>query len=247
MIRAMNEHIDLMHRHRSIRTYQDETISEEHIRAAVAAGQMASSSSNVQAYSLIRITDEGEREKLVELTGGQNQVAQAGAFFVVCGDTMRHRICCERTGRDYVSSLERFLVSALDAALFSQNLVLAFESLGYGICYIGGLRNKLEEVTKLLEIPSGVYPFYGLCVGISDESPSLRPRLPLDLVYFQDRYPDEKAILGRLEAYDEKIASYYHQRGEDRPAWSTRMAELFSTSRRADLGTYYRSQGANFD
>ena len=73
--------------------------------------------------------------------------------------------------------LEAFLVAVVDASLFAQNLCIAFESLGYGICYIGGLRNRLDEVDGLLELPHGVYPLYGLCVGRPAEDPVPRGHL----------------------------------------------------------------------
>ena len=108
--------------------------SDEHVRAAVEAGQAASTSSAVQSYCLIQVADAGAREKLIELTGGQEKVAACGGFFVVCGDTRRHRLLTERAGKPYDARLEAFLLAVIDATLFEQNLVLAFESLGYGIC-----------------------------------------------------------------------------------------------------------------
>ena len=52
--------------------------------------------------------------------------------------------------------------------LASQNAALAAESLGFGIVYIGGLRTRIEEVAELLELPEGVYPVYGMCIGVAD-------------------------------------------------------------------------------
>ncbi|MCH7546660.1 MAG: NADPH-dependent oxidoreductase [Planctomycetes bacterium] len=241
----MNETIALLQKHRSIRSFKSLPIPEEHILAAVASGQMASSSSNIQSYCLIRITDPRKRQTLVELTGGQPKVAESGAFFVVCGDTRRHRLMCEKHEKKYDAKLEAFLLALVDATLFAQNLVLAFESLGYGICFIGGLRNNLPESGSLLEIPTGVYPFYGLCVGSPDHEPPLRPRLPLEAVYFEDRYPPDDVVLGRLEAYNGAIREFEGDRGEGRSSWIQRMAEKFSRPQRTDIAAYYRSQGAD--
>lgn len=241
----MNETIDLMLRHRSVREYEATPVSDEHIHTAIRAGQKASSSSNVQAYCLIRITDRRKREALIDLSGGQPKVARCGAFFVVCGDTRRHRLACESHGREYEAGLEAFLLAVIDATLFAQNLSLAFESLGYGMCYIGGLRNHLPETSRLLNIPLGIYPLYGLCVGIPAEQPHDRPRLPLAAVYFEDAYPEDEAMNALMAGYDPVIDRYQRHRGSDRPPWTRRMAEMFSSPRRPGLGDYYRSQGAN--
>ncbi len=211
---------------------------------AVAAGQSASTSSAIQSYCVIRVTDPSRRRKLAELTGPQQKVAESGAFFVICGDTRRHRLISERAGQPYDTRLEAFLLAVIDATLFAQNMVLAFEALGYGICYIGGLRNNLAEVDRLLEIPMGIYPLYGLCVGVPAEEPAPRPRLPVDGVLFEDRYPDDETILGLVDEYDRTHQSYTRTgAGATRP-WPTLTAEKFTEPRRADLGRFYRGKGA---
>ena len=53
-----------------------------------------------------------------------------------------------------------------DAALFAQNMVVAFESMGYGTCYIGGLRNDLQALHEVLDTPEGVWPLFGLLKGV---------------------------------------------------------------------------------
>ena len=228
----MNETLSLIHRHRSIRRYAPDPVPDTDVRRAVEAGQHASTSSAVQLYCLVHITDPDDRQRLAELCGPQQHIAECGAFFVVCGDTRRHRLLCRRAGRDYDAHLEGFLLAVIDTTLFAQNLVLAFESLGYGICYIGGLRNNLPQIDRLLELPEGVYPLYGLCVGVPAEQPEHRGRLGIDAVLFENRYPDDNEILRLIDEYDD--------------AWSNRMADKFSEPRRTDLGPYYRGKGAEF-
>lgn len=244
----MNATLDLMARHRSIRRYTADPIPEEDVRRAVVAGQAASTSSAVQAYCLIRVTDVATRQSLVGLTGGQGKVADCGAFFVVAGDVRRHRLAAAQHGVDYEAHLEAFLLAVIDATLFAQNVALAFESMGYGMCYIGGLRNDLAQVDALLELPEGVYPLYGLCVGRPDETPAPRPRLPLDAVLFDDRYPDDATMTRRIVEYDEAYVEYLATRGVEpakQRSWSALMAAKFSEPRRDDLGVYYRAKGAD--
>ncbi len=50
-----------------------------------------------------------------------------------------------------------FMVSVIDAALAAQNVSVAAESMGLGICYIGGIRNELDQVTEVLGTPDHVF------------------------------------------------------------------------------------------
>ena len=205
---------------------------------------MASTSSAVQAYCAIRVRDPAALAKLVVLTGNQGKVAECGAFLAICGDTRRHRILAESHGRPYDAKLEAFMVAVIDAALFAQNLCVALESMGYGICYIGGLRNHLHEVDSLLGIPHGVYPLFGLCVGLPDEDPQPRPRLPVQGVLFEERYPDDETMRQHARAYDEAYERWLSARGAAVKAWSRTMGEKWTRPEREDLAGYYRSKGA---
>jgi len=210
----------------------------------VRAGQMASTSSAVQAYCAINITDMAVRERLVALTGGQEKVAACGAFLVICGDERRHRLIAARAGTRYAGNLESFLVAAIDATLFAQNLSVALESMGYGICYIGGVRNDLPEVDRLLTTPEGVFPLFGLCVGVPDETPEARPRLPVSAILFDDRCPSDRDSLAALDTYDAEYSRYLAARGAAPRAWSEAMARKFSAAERNGLTAYYESKGA---
>ena len=232
---SMNETISLITNHRSVRSYTDEPVPGDDIRRAVEAGRMASTSSATQSYCLLHITRPGERQALAELCGPQQHIAACGAFFIVCGDTRRHRLLARRAGLRYDARLEAFLLAVIDATLFAQNLVLAFESMGYGICYIGGLRSNLPRIDRLLEIPEGIYPLYGLCVGVPAERPAERPRLNTECVLFEDRYPSDEHILRLADEYDARA-----------PDWSARMVRKFTEPRRTDVGPYYRAKGADF-
>ena len=235
--------------HRTIRQFTSDPVPDEHVRQAVEVGQRASTSSAIQAYALIDVTRPDERARLVEFTGGQAQVAEAGRFFVVCGDTRRHRLAVEAGGGTYAARLEAFLLAVVDASLFAEKMVIAFEAMGYGICYIGGLRNQLAEVNALLEIPEGVYPLYGLCVGVpaagAADGPA-RPRLEPEAVWHQDRYPSDAAVMSDLAAYDAVYRSYLEARGASViRGWSEVMGEKFAAVRRPDVGAFYRSKGAD--
>jgi nitroreductase len=236
--------------HRTIRQYAAAPVDEAHVLQAVEAGQAASTSSAQQAYSVLRVRDPAQRRRLAELSGAQAKVAEAGAFFVIGGDLRRHRLLARRAGRPLDGRLEAFLVPVIDATLFAQNLALAFEALGYGVCFIGGVRNRLPEVDALLGVPEGVFPLYGLCVGAPAEAPTPRPRLPLEAVLFDGAYPDDDALLAAVDGYDEGYQAYLATRA-GAPAkggtgcWIEAALAYFETPRRPGLAAYYAAKGAD--
>lgn len=238
--------LDLLGAHRTVRSFRDDPIPTEDLERAVRAGQMASTSSNVQGYCALRVTDAAKRAALVELTGGQPQVAQAGAFLVICADQRRHVLAAAARGRPYEANLETFLVAVVDASLFAQNVVIALESMGYGICYIGGLRNRLPEADALLGLPEHVMPLYGLCVGVPAEEPGQRPRLPLGAVLFEDAYPTDERMGELLAAYDATTAAYYGARGRPGWNWTDGLTRKFQEPRRTHLLAHYEHKGARF-
>lgn len=129
----------------------------------------------MQCSSIIRITDKALREELVTLTYGQKHVAQAAEFWVFCADFNRHLQICPDA---QLGLAEQLLLGVVDTAMMAQNALIAAESLGLGGVYIGGLRNNIEAVTKLLKLPQHVLPLFGLCLGWPADNPDLKPRLP---------------------------------------------------------------------
>ena len=243
----MNDTIRTMLAHRSIRRYTDDAVPREHIDEALIAGQAAATSSAVQSYSVLHITDSKKRQAIADLCGPQQKVHDCGAFFVICADNRRHMVMHERHNRDFDQRLEAFLVAVIDATLFAQNFTLAFESLGYGTCYIGGLRNDLHSVNEVLKLPQGVFPIYGLCVGVSDEQPIARPRLAPSAIMHENAYPDDERIMHDIEEYNTNYAAYLQERGAIPAAWSEAMLKRFEKVARPALASFYESQGARLD
>ncbi|MGO4529965.1 oxygen-insensitive NADPH nitroreductase [Paenibacillus sp. 2TAF8] len=243
----MNETIELMMKHRSVRKFKPDPVSEEQLAAIVAAGQMASSSSNVQAYSIIAVTDQEQKAKLAELAGGQAYVNECPVFLVWCADLYRLKDAAKRhlpEKESYADSTENFMVATIDAALASQNAALAAESLGFGIVYIGGLRTRIEEVAELLELPDGVYPVYGMCIGVADQETGIRPRLPLKAVLHHNRYQPEQTLEG-VQEYDVTTTEYLKERthGERKTPWSELMAKRLTEPARMQVRAFLERRG----
>jgi len=197
-----NPILELIHRHASVRHYKADPLPASVIETIVAAGQRASTSSNLQSYSVVAVTDPTKRVRLSELCGSQKHVAEAPVFLVFCADLARLDRACQLRGYTQETGyVESFLVATVDAAIVAQTTALAAESLGLGICFIGSIRNNLPEVIDLLELPRLVFPVAGMTVGWPKRSPRLKPRLPLHAVLHWEKY-DRSSEDEALRAYD---------------------------------------------
>ncbi len=243
----MNEIQTLIAAHRTIRAFTDDPVPDETIARCVTAAQQAASSSNVQAYCLIQVRDAARRAEVRALSGDQPQIEQAGAFFAVCAEERRHAIAAEDAGQRAERNFESFLVAVVDATLFAQNLVLAFESEGLGTCYIGGLRNHLADVDRALDLPPYVYPLYGLCVGVPADDPGTRPRFDPRAVWFDDRYPSDDETRRWIAEHDERAAAYYAERGAPGRDWTGGLLRKVTKRLREDALAFYRAKGAGID
>jgi hypothetical protein len=122
---------------------------------------------------------------------GQEHVAEASELFIFLADLYRPRRLVEHVGGSPApSGVALFMFAAIDAALAAENMTIVAESLGYGICFIGGIQSAAEEIIELLRLPEYTYPLFGLTVGVPDEDPPRRPRLPADLLVHVDGYRD---------------------------------------------------------
>ncbi|MEZ5980254.1 MAG: nitroreductase family protein [Planctomycetota bacterium] len=245
-IRGARPLLELMSSHRSVRDFEPTPVPRAHLEAAIGAARQAASSKNVQPYGAILVEDAAERATLAELCGDQAQVREAGAFLVICGDLRRSALLARRDGAGFVANLEAFMVAAIDASLFAQNLVLALEGTGYGTCYIGGLRTRIDEVDALLELPELVLPLYGLCVGVPRSVPDSKPRFHTDAILHAGRYPSDAEVLADVERYDAAMEPHFAARGKPGWSWSGAIARQFARPVRPHLAGYYRRKGIDF-
>jgi FMN reductase (NADPH) len=222
----------------------------EQIEAILHSAQMASTSSNVQAYSVIRVIDPDIRIGIQVVTGNQQHVGQCPLFLVWCADLYRNKLANEQNEAEMVSGgMENFLVASVDTALAAQNAAAAAEAMGLGVVYIGGIRNDLREVSRLLQLPELVYPVFGMCIGYPDQDPSVKPRLSLDAIYHENAYQTPKQVVEGIEEYDQRIREYYIERtqGKRNTTWSAEMVEKFRRRQRAYLKDYLEEQGFELD
>jgi FMN reductase (NADPH) len=249
----MNSVIETILNHRSIRKFENRSLTTEQIEIIVACAQAASTSSFIQAYSIIGVSDVEKKRKLAELAGNQTYVESNGHLFIFCADLHRHEVIAEMEQKDLTASLqstEKFMVSLIDTALAAQNAVIAAESMGLGACYIGGIRNNLPEVCELLQVPNRVIPLFAVVVGYPAQLPDKKPRLPLENVYHEDTYQQDPAVYKQqLEEYNNIISNYYNERtaGKRKDTWTEQMAKMLQQPKRMYMKGFVEKKGIDLE
>ncbi|MGP4108809.1 oxygen-insensitive NADPH nitroreductase [Virgibacillus sp. L01] len=247
----MNDTINLISNHRSIRKFKNKKLTTEQIHTIIGASKQASTSSYVMAYTVIGITDETVKAKLKEVSG-QEYVAENGHFFVFCADL--NRIYQQASAieqeemQESIESTEQFLVSTVDTALVAQNTVIAAESMGLGTCFIGSLRNNIKRVNDILELPEHVVPLFGMAVGYPDENPDKKPRLPIEVVYHENKYnKDHQSQQELIDSFNEELKMYYQTRANNArtDTWSEQMVRKYKKAIRMDVTTFIKNKKLN--
>ncbi len=207
--------------HRSVRKYTEQKIDENLLKSLFCTAQSAATSSNLQLYSVISITEPLLRKEISECSSNQKQILTAPVFLVFLGDLYRLSRVCEQENiiPDALDYTEFTLMAAIDAALAAERLVCAAENQGLGICYIGALRNHPHKVKELLSLPDKVFPVFGLCLGWPhpDNTSGIKPRLKQRDVFFENAY----SLNIDIKEYNHRMETYNTDQGRDSiQAWS---------------------------
>ncbi|MCK5464992.1 MAG: nitroreductase family protein, partial [Bacteroidales bacterium] len=174
---------DTIFNHRSIRKYKPDAIPGEVMDRVLEAGSRASTTGNMQVYSMVVTKDEEIRKQLWEAHFKQEMVLLAPVHITFCADFNRFNKWCRSRGADpgYDNFLS-FFTAAIDALLASQNVALEAEANGLGICYLGTATYMADRIIDILSLPTGVVPVAALVLGYPDEEPGLTDRLPMEAV-----------------------------------------------------------------
>jgi nitroreductase len=199
--------MDALNTHRTIRKYQQKEVSDEVLNAMITSGCRASTTGNMQLYSIVVTKDRRNKEKLIPLHFNQPVIQSAPVVLTVCADFNRFIRWCEasRATPGYDNFLS-FLTASIDALLVAQNICIAAEDIGLGICYLGTSTYNAKEIIEVLNLPKFVFPIATLTVGWPDESPKQTDRLPLEAVVHTEVYNDYTTNeVKRLYAYKENL------------------------------------------
>jgi nitroreductase len=249
-----NETVELILSHRTQRRYKPDPVPDEVLEIVLGAALSAPSKSDLQQVAIILVKDRAKQATVGGWIPDMPWIATAPLFAVFCGDHRRMRRVAELRGRPFPNdTLDMFMNAAVDAGLVLQNFITAAEALGLGCCPISVVRNHVEKLAELLELPAGVFPVAGLCAGYPLQRGWISTRLPTAVTVHTDHY-DDRDLPAQLEAYDRRREArhatpresqrYVERFGHTEPyGWSEDKARQYSVPERHNFGPFIRGHG----
>ncbi len=202
--------------HRTIRTFKDKEVPQEVIDVLFEVANQTATSSNMQSFSMIHITDQTIKDEISGICK-QEYPKKSPMFVVFVVDTHRNNQIMLEEGirRPATADMNRFFQGTLDSALAAQNMVNAAEALGLGTCYFGSILNDSKRLIELLKLPTLTMPILGLGIGYPDQDPKIKPRIPIKNKVFENHYPLKTDYKEALQQYDQALSTYYQNREVD--------------------------------
>jgi nitroreductase len=234
--------------HRSIREFTDEPVPEDVLETLVRVIDRTATSTGMQSYSVVRVTDAGQRARVAEVCA-QEYAARATELFIFVADAYRNARIARAHGYegDEAGDMDRFFQGFTDAALAAQNLTNAAESLGLGAVYFGSILNDPQAIIDILGLPEYTFPVVGVGFGYPNQNPQLKPRMPMSVKLFENKYGLPDNFDDVVDAYDASMRDYYDTRegGRRSDSFSGQMLKRLGNTPplRAKLLNVVRSQG----
>ena len=243
---------------RTVRRYSTTMPEESLLDLLVAAALSASAKSDFQQASILRVSDPAKRSAIGALFPAMPWIGTSPVFFVFLGDARRLQRIGELRGKPVRNgTLEGFFNASIDAALALQTMILCAESAGLGVCPISVIRNEVDKVAAILELPDLVFPVAGLCLGYPQGEGYVSLRLPRRATTHGDRY-DDSALAQAIDDYDRRrdarhsIPKEQHRSNAEFGeaafyGWSEDKARQAAKAEGAAFPPYLRSHGFSFD
>jgi len=205
-IEAMTTIEDILLKRRTVRKYTHEAVDDNLLNDILNMGCRASTTGNMQVYSIIVTKDKEIKQQLAPSHFNQRMITEAPVVLTFCADFNRFDKWCRlRKAEPGYDNFLSFITAAIDALLVAQTVCIAAEARGLGICYLGTTTYMAHKIIETLRLPSGVVPVTTVTLGWPDGLPEQVDRLPLDAVVHNEVYKDYSS--DTIEAlYSEKEA-----------------------------------------
>ena len=185
----------------TIRKYSDQEVTKTELEEILNAACRASTTGNMQVYSVVATTDDAIKQELAGCHFNQPMVTGAPVVLTFCADFNRFNKWCKmRNAEPGYDNFLSFVTASIDALLVAQTACVAAEAKGMGICYLGTTTYLAEKIINVLDLPKGVVPITTVTLGYPAETPEQIDRLPLESVLHYEKYTDYT---------EEQINSYY--------------------------------------
>jgi len=201
--------MEVLNNHVSIRKFSSKKVEKELLKSIIYSGSRASTTGNMQLYSIVISKDEAKKTELAKYHFNQPTAVNAPVLLTVVADFNRFSLWCEQNQAEpgYDNFLS-FTTAAIDALLVAQNICVAAENNGLGICYLGTTTYNAKEIIDLLKLPKRTFPITTIALGYPDENPKLTDRIPLEGIIHEEEYSDYSGnAINELYAAKEALQS----------------------------------------
>lgn len=190
----MDKISDLLLNRRTIRKFSSEPVDDKLLDELLKKGCRASTTGNMQVYSIIITRDPGKKRELAPFHFNQKMVTEAQVVLTFCADFNRfNKWCRQRNADPGYDNFLSFFTAAIDALLVSQTVCIAAEAEGLGICYLGTTTYMADSIIEALKLPPCVVPVTTVTLGWPAEKPEQVDRLTLEAVIHNENYHDYSA------------------------------------------------------
>jgi nitroreductase len=146
--------LTVIHNRKSVRNFTGESITQTELDTLLKAAMAAPSAVNCQPWEFIVVTDRKTLDALADALPFAKMLYKAGAAIIVCGVPAK----AHKQMNEY---------AVIDAALASQNILLAAEAIGLGALWTAAYPypDRIQSVKTILTIPSDVIPLNVIPIG----------------------------------------------------------------------------------
>ncbi len=191
----MNQTIELLKHHTSIRKFNHLPVTEEEEAAILQCAMRGATAGNMMLYHMVTIRDKGVLASLAKSCDNQPFIgtAQMAILFVVdnykWGRFFESRHVTDHGNTYKGPEIPDMILGMQDAMIAAQNAVIAAESLGIGTCYIGDIMEQAEYHLELFNLPKHTMPATLVVMGRYDQKPAIRSRFDPRYMISENSYP----------------------------------------------------------
>lgn len=199
--------MESMKNRRTVRKYLSKEISKELLTQLLETSFRASTTGNMQLYSVVVTRDSEMRKTLAPAHFNQLPLQSAPVVLTFCADFSRFTKWCEqRNAVPGYRNFQSFMNAFMDALIVAQTFCTAAEEAGLGICYLGTTTYNPQMIIDALKLPELVFPVTTITVGYPDGLPAQVDRLPVEGIMHDEYYHDYTSEdINSIYAYKESL------------------------------------------
>ena len=241
---------------RSIRVYKNDPVPEDLIQVLIACAQSAPTKSNLQQYSILVVKEQSIRNQLAPWCPRTKGLEYVPVLLVFCADIRRNQSVAKFRQKRYANNnMDTFLNATVDASLSMGFFVAAAEAAGLGCAPLSSLRDNIDAVSDILNLPKGVFPVAGVMCGWPKVEGYVNQRLPQSVIVHYDRY-DDKNLEQNINDYDQARHAIFPvpKEGQSKQdlfgtasfyGWSEHVSRQLAIPERANFRAFLLEHGFN--